>query len=106
MIDRDTVIALAKKSGAIFDGSNWQLTCDFEHNELLAFAQAVAQKAVEGADNRAADIVREKAMKMEREAQEAEGEGDSDSATSLRATAWVLSSCETAIRNRGIGGGE
>ena len=85
MIDRDTVIALAKKSGAIFDGSNWQLTCDFEHNELLAFAQAVAQKAVEG----------------EREACAALCE-----VVGQRPEWFEAEDCAIAIRNRGIGGGK
>ena len=106
MIDRETAIKIAKQSGAIFDGSNWKLNCEIDDDDFMRFVSAVTQKAVETANKRAADIVRDKAMKMEREAQGADAEDDGDSATSLRATAWVLITCESDIRARSTGGAQ
>jgi hypothetical protein len=39
-MNRADAIALAKKSGGRFDGSHWGLKCDFDDEELTAFASA------------------------------------------------------------------
>lgn len=43
---RDEVIKLAKKAGGRFDGSDWRLACDFDDDDLLTFANLVAESVV------------------------------------------------------------
>ena len=77
MIDRETEHKLLGTSGPdlLELAKQWADNKIHVHqfvNEAEKIVAAVAQKAAEAADKRAADIVRDKAMKMDLEAQYAE----------------------------------
>jgi hypothetical protein len=37
-VKRTDALTLAKKAGGSFDGSDWKLVCDFDEDELTAYA--------------------------------------------------------------------
>ena len=55
MTEREKIIKLAKKCGAVFDGSNWKLCIELDTDDLATFYHAVQADAFEQAASLSVD---------------------------------------------------
>lgn len=108
MIDRDTVIAMAKQAGALRfshpyrdeESDSWAASTD----NIERFAKLIEQRAAEAEREACTRINTDKADRLAQEAEQADQEGDRDTCISNRAAAHLLSVCAARIRARGTGG--
>lgn len=96
-MEREKVIELAQEAGfkypnEITENPEWSTYADRMYSRLLEFSRLVEQETLE----RAANICKDKSMKMENEAALADTQDD---AISLRSSAWLISVCGNEIRN-------
>ena len=93
---QDEIIRMAREAGFVFpETQEDSFTCWWE--ELERFAALVAAHEREAC----AKVCDDKSIHCEKKAQEAIEAGEHDEVSAIRSTAWQISLCAAAIRERG-----